>query len=66
MKTVTQHYRGLSAEMKAYLTLANKEVGLGATLEFIAHLAGLPCELKKGEREALSSLAIARGIQIKF
>jgi hypothetical protein len=64
MKTITEHYRGLSAEMKAFLTLANKEIGLGATLEFLAHLADLPCELKKGEREALSSLANARGIQI--
>lgn len=64
--TTTQYYRGLSAEMKAYLTLANKEVGLGVTLELIAHLAGLPCELKPGEREALSSLAKARGVQISI
>ena len=66
MKTIAQHYRGLPAEMKAFLTLANKEVGLGATLEFLAHLAGLPCELQDGEREALSSLATARGIQINI
>lgn len=66
MNNVTQYYRGLSADMKAFLTLANKEVGLGATLELLAHLAGLPYELKPGEREALSSLASARGIQIQF
>ena len=66
MNNVTQFYRGLSAEMKAFLTLANREVGLGATLELIAGLAGLPCELKTGEREALSSLASARGLQINI
>lgn len=63
---IAHYYRGLSAEMKAYLTLANREVGLGATLELLAHLAGLPCELKPREREALSSLASARGVQVNI
>ena len=64
MKNIVQHYRTLPAEMKAFLTVANKEVGLGSTLEVLAYLAGHPSNIPPAEREALLLLAKARNVHL--
>ena len=62
--SIVGHYRGLSPEKKVFLSVANKEVGLGITLELLARMAGLPANIAESERVALRTLAKARNIQI--
>jgi hypothetical protein len=64
--SIVDYYRGLSSEKKAFFSVANREVGLGVTLEVLAHLAGLPAKIAKSERTALRTLAKARNVQIEI
>jgi hypothetical protein len=64
MKSITQYYRSLPAEVKAFLAIANKEVGLGLTLELLAHLSGRPSNIPRSELVELRELAKARNLRL--
>lgn len=63
---IVEYYRTLSPELRVFLTLANKEVGLGQTLELLAEKAGFPSKLRRHERLALRQLAAARGFNLEI
>jgi len=63
---IIAYFRSLSTEQKAFFALANKEVGLEATLGLLSEQVGLSGEMRETERVALRELALARNVQIKI